>query len=343
MIVFWIWVNKMQTANYDRELGAALAYVGMRCNFQHHQNPSEKKAFIVEGITDEQFLARVKKSNVISFSIGNLLRTRATMLNSTSRKGIILYLFQRLSNNPEFFGFPIGCGQWHIFGLVDRDYDDETLNFRLPHLFVTDTHDIETLILSTDKNILSRINGLHISEDAICSSLYLAGQLAYYRQALYKLSSKNQEIDIRSITSSNGTINYSAFVENDNIVPQRLIKLLFENQGSRLSNEKLNRLTRSLLSDSLLKKHLDRNGEWKHQKDSFVPEQIEDFWMLVRGHDILSAICFYDTAASNFFKDSGDFSINREFEKTLIDEYDISKLSSTDLYKKMKAEELLNV
>ena len=336
-------MNKMQTANYDRELGSAIANIGIKCNFQNHLNPSGKKAFIVEGMTDKRFLGRITKPIVLSFSIGELSRARATMLNCNSQKGIILDIFKRLSNNPDFFGFPKGCGQWDIFGLVDRDYDDETLNFRLPRLFVTDTHDIETLILSTDERILSRINGLHISEEATRLSLYLAGQLAYYRQALYKLSGKKQEIDIRNITSSNGTIDFSAFVENDNIVPKKLIKLLYENQGNRLSNEKLNGLVRSLLSDRQLKKHLDRNGEWKHQKDSFSPDQIEDFWMLVRGHDILSAICFYDPNANTLFQDSGAYSINREFEKTLIDEYDISKFTSTDLYQKMKSEDLVNV
>ena len=336
-------MNKMQTANYERELGSAIAYVGMRCNFQNHLNPSGKKAFIVEGMTDKRFLGRITKPNVLSFSIGEISRTRAAMLNCNSQKGIILDIFKRLSNNPEFFDFPKGCGQWHIFGLVDRDYDDEMLNFRLPRLFITDTHDIETLILSTDEKILARINGLHISEEATRLSLYLAGQLVFYRQALYGLPDKKQEIDIRNIASSNGTIDFSAFVENDNIVPKKLIKLLYDNQGNRLSNEKLNGLARKLMNDRQLKKHLNRDGEWKHQKDSFSPDQIEDFWMLVRGHDILSAVCFYDPVANTLFQDSGEYDINREFEKALIDEYETSKFASTDLYQKMKAEDLLNV
>ncbi len=333
----------MQTANYEKELGSAIAYIGIKCNFQNHLNPSGKKAFIVEGMTDKRFLGRIAKPNVLSFSVGELSRTRAAMLNCTSQKGIILDIFKRLSNNPEFFDFPRGCGQWYIYGLVDRDYDDEMLNFRLPRLFISDTHDIETLILSTDKKILERIRGLHISEEATRLSLYLAGQLVYYRQALYRLSDKKQEIDIRNITSSNGTIDFSAFVENDHIVPKKLIKLLYENQGNRLSNEKLNGIVRNLLGDRQLKKHLDRNGDWKHQKDSFSPDQIEDFWMLVRGHDILSAICFYVPAANTLFQDPEEHSLNREFEKALIDEYDTSKFSSTDLYKKMKAEELVNI
>ena len=65
--------------------------------------------------------------------------------------------------------------------------------------------------------------------------------------------------------------------------------------------------------------------------------------MLVRGHDILSAVCFYDPAANTLFQDSGEYDINREFEKALIDEYETSKFASTDLYQKMKAEDLLNV
>ncbi len=330
----------MPTANYDKELGAVIAYIGMKCNFQHHLSHSEKKAFIVEGVTDELFLKRVTTPNVLKFPIGDLLKARAAMANCNNRKGIIFYLFQRLSNNPEFFDFPKGCGQWYIYGLIDRDYDDKMLYFRLPRLFITDTHDIETLILSTDEKVLTRIKSLHLSEETIRSSLFLAGQLAYYRQALYKLSSKKKEIDIRNI-NSNGTVNFAAFVENDSIVPGKLIKLIYDNQGTKLSNEKNNGLARSLLNDKQLKKHL-HNGEWKYQKDSFSPDQIDDFWMLVRGHDILSAICFYEPTAKMLFQNSGGYSVNREFEKVLIDEYDTSRFTTTDLYQKMKAEELTN-
>ena len=333
----------MPTANYDKDLAAALSTIAIKCNFYQHQNSSAKKALIVEGVTDKIFLDRITNSNVLSFSIGDLINTRAKMLHSNNRKGLILYLFQRLSNSPEFFGFPIGCGKWHIYGLVDRDYDDELLNFRLPHLFITDTHDIETLMISTDGNVFKRIKGLCLLDDTIRSSLFLAGQLAYYRQALYKLAGKKQEIDIKNIKSSNGIVNFSVFVENDIIVPGKLIKLLYSNKRNRLSNEKLNALTRTLLNDRQLKKHLEQNGVWKHQKNSFSPDQDEDFWTLVRGHDILSAICFFDPVANTLIQNSAEYDINREFEKLLIDAYDISSFSKTKLYHEMHSVELTSV
>ena len=333
----------MPIANYDKELGVAIAYIGMKCNFQHHISNSEKKALIVEGFTDECFVNRVKQPNVLCFTLRNVLATRGIMLNSHNEKGLILYLFQRLSNNPDFFGFPKGCGQWHIYGLIDRDYDDETLNFRLPRLFVTDTHDIETLILSTDSDVLSRINKIVVSAETINWSLFLSCQLACYRQALYRLAGKKQEIDIRNINSPNGTINFSAFVENDNIIPEKLIKLIYANQGNRLSNEKLNGLTRSILKDKQVKKNLDSSGKWKFKKETFEPADVENLWQQIRGHDILSAICFYNPEIDLVFQNVGKNGINRGFEIELIDKYDLATFVNTDLYQQMKAADLVSV
>ena len=334
-------MSRMQTANFDRMLGSAIADIGMKCNYRHHLDGSEKKAIIVEGYTDEAFMNRIQKSDVLCYSIRRFLEARAKMLKCDSSKGIIFSLFQRLSNNPEFFGFPKGCGKWHIYGLVDRDYDDETLNLRMPRLFITDTHDIETLILSTDHAVLSRIQGVTIDTEKVKSSLFISFQLACYRKALYNLPDRNLEIDTRKICSPDGTINYAAFVENDAVVPGKLIELLFSNKDTKISREKLNRFTKGVMNDRHIKKYCDRNGEWKIKKETFSPDQIDDFWLLVCGHDILSAICFYDAAANDMFRDTGGYKVNRQFEKAIIDYYDVAMFRKTDLYRSLKEADLV--
>ncbi len=323
---------------YDRTLYSAINEICLKLNYLHQMRNAEQKAFIVEGFTDEEFINRVKKSNIFVFSIGDYINARAEMLNNSNAKVAILDIFQRLQA-PSFFNFPPGCGQWEIYGLIDRDYGDDTQNCLRPRLFITDTHDIETLILFTDSEAVNRIKKFRVSTDAYRNVLHLAYQLACYRHALYKM--ENKKIDLKDLSSSDGTINYSAFVDNDTINPTKLLKMLYLKRDNQMPKKALNRLVQSIQNDRKIKKNFDKNGLWRMKKESFSTDQVEDFWQFVRGHDILSAICFYDLSAKAAYRDTGGYKINREFEKDLVAVYDISLFSRTELFNKMKEADLL--
>jgi hypothetical protein len=328
-------------------LGSVIAEIAQKCDFEHASGSGVTKALVVEGTTDELFAGRVLEKDARCFPIRRILVNRGAFigkgidLKNINSKDVILDLFQRLSNNPDFFGFPKGCGEWAIYGLIDRDFDDEALAYRRPRLFITDTHDIETLMLSTDEGVLTRIGRVRIAADTVRRALFVSGQMLCFRQALYRLGDKNRSVDIRCLSSADGTVHYAAFTENDLIVPEKMVTHLYKNRGGGLDADKRDSMVRKILADKQLRKHLDKNGKWKYTKETFTPDRIEDFWLQVRGHDILSAVCYCDPEAGNAFRNTAGYGLNREFEKALIGAYNLACFAGTDLYRDMKKAELV--
>ena len=330
----------MLADNVKKELGVIISRIVFKCGYQEFLGNTNKKAIVVEGYTDEKLISRIKKRDVLSIQIKEICTNRSIFLGKEKGKNAIVYLFQVLPNDPDIEIAP-GCGKWSLYGLVDRDYDDEMLNLRLPRLFITDTHDIETLIFSTDNQVTNRLSKASISPETMKKALFLSYQLLCYRQVLRRLPDKNHEIDIKALASQDTTIDFSAFVDGNNIVPDKLLKTIFSNQNKNLSNEKKKKLVDNILKDKQMKKHFDNKGEWKYQMETFSPEQVNSYWLIVRGHDIVSAICSYDTNARNVYFRNDSHTLNREFEKDLIDAYDIGMFKKTELYRQMKAADLV--
>ena len=301
-----------------------------------------KKVLMVEGTTDKAFFKRIICNDTRCMAVEELMRSKSAF--STSRtpsaflynsKVVIITILKHIAYYPEYYDFPRGAEKWPLYGIVDNDFDGMNELTRVTKLFFTDTHDLETLMLSSDMGLLTRLESCIISPDVVKAALFIANQLAAFRQAI----KRNGNLTLAGINDPDGTIDYKSFTEGDIIDLTKLLKHINNHSEKPLSNEKIKRIRDSIAKN--MHKQLNNEGFWKKSLDSFVVSQDSDFWMDVNGHDILSAICYKMPILREIFNNSSGHDMNRDFEFALSSAYDYNCLKTTTLYKKLKDANLL--
>ena len=296
---------------------------------------------LVEGKTDEAFVKRVVNPDVRCLPVVEIVKARSvfstTPPTKVNHKEIITTILQRISMFPEAFDFPKGAETWPLFGLVDNDYGTESSFLRVFNLFFTDTHDIETLMLSTDSEVLTRLNGCSISQEEKKKALYLASQLSAFRQAIIEDGSLSQS----AISDTDGTTDFSKFTREDRVSLQRLLEHINSHTTPPLSREKLKRIRERIALS--MRKVVDNNGLWKKHFALFDIEQDDQLWMKINGHDVLSAVMYVNKTAKEVFSNTGGYAKNRGLEFALSDAYDYSRFKGTRLYKKLSDRGLIGL
>ena len=300
----------------------------------------KRSVLMVEGKTDEAFVKRVLRPDARCLPVVEFMRARNVFSTSppsrdVNYKEVIITILQRISMFPEAFDFPKGAETWPLYGLVDNDFGTEGAYTRVTNLLFTDTHDIETMMLSTDPELLTRLPDCSISLEDVTRALYLASQLAAFRQAI----ADNGTLSLRAISGADGTVDYSKFTEDDRISLPMLVDHINSQADSSLSREKLKR-TRDKIATGM-KKLLDKEGLWKKPISTFTVEQDDPIWMEINGHDVLSAITYVNKTAKEVFSNAAGYAQNRDFELALSKAYDYSQLKKTKLHKKLSDKGLL--
>ncbi len=295
------------------------------------------RTLLVEGATDTRFLEPILHEEARCYPVMRILQARQALgagarADFVSCKAVILELLKRLASSPTFFGFPEGSERWPLFGLVDRDFRASAALPRTPRLFVTDTHDLETTMLYTDPDIMTRIDGLGaVGEEDCRKAFFLAYQLALCKVAIFSL---NGDLNTRFVDGRHGLVDYGAFTHSCLIDLSELLSLINANQNAGLPPEKLAGIRRKVVKS--MKKHLTPDGLWKMSAETFSVGQREDFWQITNGHDILSALRFLCPSVAALFADSGGYAQNRAFEIALCKAYDYLKFAGTDLCRRLR-------
>ena len=147
---------------------------------------NKKRLLLVEGTTDKDFIERITNKNDVYCVTPNNSVDSAPINNKEAIVQALFGLFR-----PEILD---KTDQQNVrklkekvkdlvFGMVDLDYDDPSSYEPMPWLFVTDTHDLETLLLSTAEDLVRR---LKIPEDYSKKAYYLAYQLGFLRREVAK-------------------------------------------------------------------------------------------------------------------------------------------------------------
>jgi len=301
-----------------------------------------KKVLLVEGATDQKFIGHIKGADTRCLSVADFMRARSAFSTSRSpapapynSKVVITTILKHIAWYPDYFDFPKGAETWPLYGLVDNDFDDSNEYARVTKLFFTDTHDLETLMMATDKDLLTRLKQCSITADEMKAALYIANQMAAFRQTI----KDNGNLNPGLINTSDGTIAFEEFTDGNMVDLAKLLQYINGKSENTLSKEKLKRTRESIIKD--MKKKLDKEGRWKKSLESFVVNADSDFWMDVNGHDVLSAICYKNPSVREVFINQGGYSQNRDFEFALSETYDYDCLKGTKLYAKLQAAGLL--
>lgn len=304
-----------------------------------------RKLLIVEGITDHTFIKQLLNDCVDCiiaanvFNSNNLFRT--SLSETINVKDAIVKVIAGITHlTPNIVKYDSEVDKWDLYGLVDSDCDSSSNIHLSPRLFVTDTYDLETLLLSTDNKLLSKLNECDINQNDISHAYFIAYQLSIIRKVL---SAHHNELDVHIISCGSRNVDFSCFVHEEKINVPDLIEYIGNNMAHKISSRRIIRIIHNVCENKALKKKLDIDGFWGQTLQDFNKSIPSDYWFLVNGHDILQLILYFSHDAATAFSNTKGYSINRSFEMSLIASYDYTQFSLTKLNEKMRQNGLIRV
>jgi len=346
---------RLNAQHMSQSLMATLSWLEIKRDYYERLKRGEARFLLVEGKTDERlFVRNLYNDDVIVCAVGDIFQSQDVLRRNYSSscqglgtteirkpttelvnsKNAVIEILSAFHFAPVF---NIDASSWKVFGVVDSDYSNESETTSLQNLFMTDTHDIETLLLMTDETLLNRIlNGL-FSDDDIKKAYYLSYQLAILRTVFYadtyKTKIKTLEgepillwrtIKTRLRNMQDRTL--GSIVIGDAIDVTKLVRYVYD--GILLDNEVMEWSVR-YMHDEIMKKHIDANtGKWKEHWDTFQLE--EDFYQLTQGHDI-ARFLRYVTRNRRSDLSYEDQTRIRNMEFLLVDNYCLSCLKKSQL------------
>ena len=322
--------------------GLLAANVRFKLDYRMYTS-NKRKLLIVEGATDYEFIKHIQNDCVDCivaakvFNSNNQFRTWPG--ESINCKNAIVKIITGISHYPSpFIKYADDVDKWDLYGMVDSDCEEIGSSRPTPRLFVTDTHDLETLLLSTDEDIFLRLEECEIQHEDITNAFFIAYQLATIRCELKQYS---KDIDLQTISCGSRDVDFSSFIEDYKICVPELIKYMSDNSRERISNSKIKTIVKSICACKSLKKKIDAEGIWKQSVQEFSASMPSDFWMTVNGHDILQLLLLFSEDAAQAYGNNNGYSLNRSFEMSLIAAYDYSNFRKTMLSKEMSDQGLI--
>ena len=305
----------------------------------------ERKLVLVEGSTDKEFITNVKSESVDCIVANSVFNGNASFRTSATKsincKKAIVQIIQGISRYPSFIIHkPNDIDKWDLYGMVDLDCDELGAGVPTERLFVTDTHDLETLILKTDDALLDRLEGCEIPHDDVKKAYFVAYQLSELRDILKDIHDQNA-FDLGVISCGSRQVEFNSFLHETKVCFADLVKYIAEKSGNVYSGAKKKQIIDRMLKSKDGKRKFDAEGLWKQEISSFDISSIPNFWTSINGHDVLQLIQYFNADACAKYC-SGTAELNRNFEMSLIKSYDYSCFSKTDLHKKMKAAGIVN-
>ena len=331
---------KQETVNKHVELLAA--NMALKANYARFAG-SSKRMIIVEGNTDRKFVQNILLEDVWCMTSEDVFtndfyrRTDSEQVKK-SNKQIIVDVVYGLDVYPTLITTK-GLEEWRVYGMIDRDFDDSRLHQKSKKLFITDTHDLETLLLSTDEKLLGKIDKCTISAEDIRVAFFISYQLGVIKNAIIDVC--GSYLSVGPLSAGNKDINYGEFISDRNVSVPALMNYLNSNIKHRLPAPKLGLYMKKVLSHNSIKKRVDKSGLWKQSPEDFDPSSAEDFWNVVNGHDILAILRLINEDAETAYSNAGGKLLNRDFEVDLIENYDYDCIKSTKIYADMKSEAIV--
>ena len=301
-----------------------------------------KRLLIVEGQTDKKFIEKILNEDVVCLVANKAFGLQKGFGQETTNcKSAIMQVVYGMSKIPMLINCPKGSEKWTVFGMIDLDYDSPTGEYMsTPRLFVTDTHDLETLLLSTDSGLLQKLDECVIPVEDSKKAFYLAYQLGVLRQVVYEAN--DSVLTLKPISGGGqAEVDYASFVDGYEINLKKLLDYLNKKNDESISAPKLKKLLEKSSSDRRIKKKITKDYVWNSTWEEFESSKVADFWEVVNGHDILSLLRFINQDAAEKYGNKNAFSLNRDFELDLVDNYEYATLEGTKIYKDMRNEKVV--
>ncbi len=303
---------------------------------QEKDNRFKSAILFVEGLTDIEFYQKKIHDYValenIQYYIDRIDYFRGSKVHNCD--AIIMLLNIIYCGGKRNSSIKVDC-----YGIIDRDYRSELPDNE--HVFATDTHDLETLALSSDPGLLYRLN-IDITQEQIEEAKLLAYELADVRKKIYEDANN---LNHRKINEENGTVDFSKLVEGKDLSIKKILKRLEEQRLIQFSDSRYKELFRILSSNRGLR--IDNDGVYalSIQPRALLSLMLENpkRWEEISGHDLCSALMHVNNKArkeywekwetERFLDGNENRNINRKLEMAIIDQYNSACFKNTDLYK----------
>ena len=215
-----------------------------------------------------------------------------------------------------------------IYGIIDRDFEEEypILNSRTANsLFSNDTHDLETLILSTDEKITSRIQQKFkigdLNKDLYNKALYMAYQIGCVKFCIWESSTY--------LEYNKNPHKFDEYFENNELNIKNYIDYLLSFYKNKSIID-----YKSIVKQLKKKGKIGIDGKFSESLDVFVKKFPEDMWEIISGHDVCHCLRF-------LLKKSFKFNYEN-IEDLLVENYDMDMFRKSKLYNKIKLAGLIN-
>ena len=209
------------------------------------------------------------------------------------------------------------------FGMIDKDFDDpndQKFDDIRHKLFITDTHDLDTLLLKTD-DVLYK---LKISSERKLNAYYLAYQIGllkkYILPYLTKVLGKNYDTD------------FDAFTDTFKVSLDKFLDYAFEKEKILNNRDNIKFKIKHYEAITTFFQPINPviTDEYVFCKSLPNTLYLPDFWDVVNGHDIVKILKYKFKDISERYPEK-----NTRFEQDIIEKYHKLKFVNTKIYDAM--------
>jgi hypothetical protein len=333
---------KIDQEKMEKYTKILLSYLKLK--FCSMKRSNEDKLLLVEGGTDLRFLNKILNENVVCKDSRSVFLTPLPEDQHFNCKAAIVNSVVKLSSFPNELEKNI-LNNISVYGMIDMDDDDPNTYTRYKMLFYTDTHDLETLLKKSDPGLFSRIKTFKMTVDEYYKVLFMAYQLAIVRgtlaPCLYHSKTKLQ-LSVSPLRAGTNDIDFGMFFKDCQIELPNVIKYIANKEQIKVSNSNLNKILAEYMGVKMNAKHFNKKTYiWKSKLGEFSPDNIDNYWNIVNGHDIVALLRYVCPNAGEAYSNSEESRLYRKFETDLIDNYSYDCFSRTNLYKSMNNAEIV--
>jgi hypothetical protein len=311
------------------------------CNSEN--DSKEEKVLFVEGKTDTDFWKRILNDNTIHIhAVNPFVASVCSILNmkNENNKATVIEVCNAI-NTPEKSSLKRNkyFQTWIINGVIDRDFDDGGYD-AVGYIHVTDTHDLETLMIYSDSDIFKRLKtakeyNITIADEKIELAKRLSLQMGWIRKACNRLQNKEERmwLYLSQRKGKQSGLDYGLLNDHGNfdiLTYLRQLNSLLQYRDQK-NDESLVRIKTHLMSTAILKDKILSDGKWKNDYS-----KVDEFekWKVINGHDFSRFLKSIVPRAEKAY--GTDRSANNALEIDLIQTYDTSKIYGTNLYCSMQ-------
>ena len=298
---------------------------------QDYYNLKNSKFFIVEGKLDKVFFEKIfdKSNNLIA--VEDLSKSASAFKRNykISNSKIEIKKLVIFTNLPFL-------EKNNVYGIVDKDFDEEFPTRLNSRVFSNNTHDLETMLVASDSKLLATI--FPFDAKRISKAMFMAYQIAIVKEFISKRISNSPSVTVgdynfwKDCFDNEAIFNIEKFIKKYN---PEIIKLEEKNtfynfavdfyNNINSQNEKSKQLNPAPMMNLLKNKTLTH----------FQNNMPQNFYELVNGHDLMNCLIlnYEDNQQVMQFKNSISYK--------LINCYNLENFKETVLYSKLKNNKII--